>query len=1478
RGPSVNVQTACSTSLVAVCMAAQNLLGYRCDVALAGGVSITFPAHRGQHHQEGGILSPDGHCRTFDAQAAGTVLGDGAGVVVLKRLSDALADGDNVLAVIKGTAINNDGSVKIGYTAPSADGQAEAIALAQAEAGIAPDTISYIEAHGTGTPLGDPIEIAGLTKAFGPTRKKQFCAIGSVKSNIGHLDIAAGVAGLIKTVLALQHEAIPPSLHFDKPNPKIDFASSPFVVNHALKPWPRTAAAPRRAGVSSFGIGGTNAHAVLEEAPALEPTSASRKKQLLLLSAKSATALEAATDNLAAHLAGQGSAAVLADVAYTLQVGRKIFPYRRAVVVEDTTDALRVLRAKDAKQLITARSDAAQPKIAFLFPGQGSQSVGMAREIYATEPSFRATVDRCCDWLKPRLGLDLREVMFAPAERAEAAGKLLTETRITQPALFVIEYALAQLWVSWGVKPTAMIGHSLGEYVAATLAGVMTLEDALTLVAERARLMQAQPAGAMIAIRLPEAQVQPLLRNTLALAAVNAPGLCVVSGPFDAVEALERELAASAIPSKRLATSHAFHSAMMEPALKPLADVLRRMKLSAPKLAWVSNVTGKWITPQQATSPEYWTTHLRQTVRFADGVAELVAGGSTVLLEVGPGSTLASLAKQHTATANNAATTVATLGRAKEGASDLGAMLAALGELWVAGVVPNWRDGFYANETRRIVPLPTYPFERKRYYIEPAPGTVSGPVAATQARAVVAEATVAENNNEVASAASADASEVGTVATLRKLFQNLSGYDLAGASADASFYELGFDSLFLTQASRAVSREFGMEVTFRQLREDFVSFATLAAHLDARSGKTDAAPAQPAAVVSKTPAADSKPFPLSDAQREVWFASQMSPGSALAYNESMTLRIAGALDVAALQRALNALVARHESLRIRIAADGATQQIAASAETKLAVTEGQPEAAWQEAQVRQPFTLAGGALFRPALLRVDAHTHLLALVVHHVIADGWSLGLMARELAELYKAELPGKPAALAQPASFSAYLARKDAAPALPAARDYWRNEFKDGAPSFDLPTDRPRKAERDYSGALALRTLTPSTAAALKALCAQRGCTAFAALLAAYSALLHRLTGQDDLVIGVPSAGQVLGGETSLVGHFANLLAIRSTLRDTQTFGDYLAQITAKLNAAMDHSQLPFGEVLKQLNLPRDPSRAPLAPVVFNTTGRQTVLSFGEATGEGVPAPKPFVHFDLNLHFGIAGETVVLGCYFSAELFDRATIERWLGHFETLLAAAATAPDTAVSALPLLSAAERQTMLVEWNSAKLDFSRTATVPDLFEAQVKRTPEAVAVVGEKDRLTYAELDQCAERVAAQLRAAGVQRDERVGLFLRRTPHLLVGILGVLKSGAGYVPLDPAYPADRLAGIVSDAQVKLLVTERALVDARPAGAMTPILVDDTTAPSSAAVPSAALTRPAADSLAYVIYTSGSTGKPKGVQIEHRAVVALIAWA
>ncbi|NEQ84319.1 MAG: type I polyketide synthase, partial [Moorea sp. SIO2I5] len=563
-GPSITVQTACSTSLVAVHLACQSLLSGECDMALAGGVSIQFPHKKGYLYQEGMIMSPDGHCRTFDAKAKGTLGGNGLGIVVLKRLEDAIADGDYIYAQIKGSAINNDGSSKVGYTAPSVEGQAAVISEAQSIAEIDPETITYIEAHGTATPLGDPIEIAALTKVFrGTTEKKGFCAIGSLKTNMGHLDAAAGVGGLIKTVLALKHKKLPPSLNFETPNPTIDFANSPFYVNTTLSEW-NTNGTPRRAGVSSFGIGGTNAHVVLEEAPTLEPSSTSRPWQLLILSAKTNSALEIATTNLAAHLK-QHPDINLADVAYTLQVGRTAFEYRQMLVCQDIDDARKALSAPETQPVFTHYQELTQRPVVFMFSGQGSQYVNMAQELYQTEPTFRAQIDSCSELLIPNLEVDLRHILYPQPEKIETATLKLKQTAIAQSALFVVSYALAILWQEWGVSPQAMIGHSIGEYVAATLAGVFSLEDALALVAKRGQLMQQQPPGAMLAVSISEQECQTLLGDRLSLAVINGLSQCVISGPIEAIDTLQQQLSEQKVESRRLHTSHAFHSQMMEP-------------------------------------------------------------------------------------------------------------------------------------------------------------------------------------------------------------------------------------------------------------------------------------------------------------------------------------------------------------------------------------------------------------------------------------------------------------------------------------------------------------------------------------------------------------------------------------------------------------------------------------------------------------------------------------------------------------------------------------------------------------------------------------------------------------------------------------------------------------------------------------------------------------------------------------------------
>ncbi|MGF1938036.1 MAG: SDR family oxidoreductase [Nostoc sp. ChiQUE02] len=709
QGPSYAVQTTCSSSLVAVHLACQSLLSGECDIALAGGVSISTAD--GYLYQEGGIESPDGHCRAFDAKAAGTVKGRGLGLVVLKRLEEAIADGDCIHAIIKGSAINNDGSDKVSYTAPSVNGQAKVIRAAQVMAEVEPDTISYIEAHGTGTSLGDPVEIAALTQAFRTkTQNKGFCGIGSVKTNIGHLDSTAGVAGLIKTALALKHKQIPPSLNFEEPSPQIDFANSPFYVNNKLSEW-KTNGTPRRAGVSSFGFGGTNAHVILEEAPITKSSSPSRTWQLLLLSTKTNTALETATENLVNYLQ-KNPDINLADVAHTLQLGRWNLNHRRMVVCQNQEDAINALQ--DPQRAFTHYQEPSNRPVAFMFSGQGSQYVNMGRELYESETIFRQQIDYCCELLKPHLQLDLRTVLYPNAETVQEATQKLQQTAITQPALFVIEYALAKLWMAWGVRPEMMIGHSIGEYVAATIAGVFSLEDALAIVAMRGKLMQQLPGGAMLSVQLPEQEVQQLLDKEISLAANNAPSSCVVSGATEAIEKLQHKLEQIGVNCRRLHTSHAFHSQMMSPIIETFIQSLQKVKLNSPKIPFVSNVSGTWITAAEATDPNYWARHLRQPVRFSLGITELLKQSEPILLELGPGRTLTSLAKQHQTDKLIALTSIR---HPQEQQSDVEFLLNTLGKLWLVGIQIDW-SGFYVDEKRHRIPLPTYPFERQRYWIE----------------------------------------------------------------------------------------------------------------------------------------------------------------------------------------------------------------------------------------------------------------------------------------------------------------------------------------------------------------------------------------------------------------------------------------------------------------------------------------------------------------------------------------------------------------------------------------------------------------------------------------------------------------------------------------------------------------------------------------------------------------------------------------
>ncbi|MEA2691734.1 MAG: hypothetical protein QOJ16_1121, partial [Acidobacteriota bacterium] len=1536
RGPSLTVQTACSTSLVAVHLAVQSLWNGECDIALAGGVRISVPQRSGYLYTPGGILSPDGHCRPFDAAAGGAVDGDGAGIVVLKRLAEALADGDHIHAVILGSAINNDGAVKIGYTAPSARGQADVVALAQALAEVAPETISYVETHGTATPLGDPIEISALAQVFGGSEESAgtSCALGSVKGNIGHLDAAAGVAGLIKTILALEHRQLPPSLHFERPNPRLDLAATPFYVNTELADWP-AGETSRRAGVSSFGIGGTNAHVVLEEAPSQPPGGLSRPRQLLLLSAATASALETATENLALHLQGdpETDLAEIADTAFTLAVGRRAFPQRRMVVVTDAADAAGALAALDPKRVLSRRQEGENQRVAFLFPGQGSQYPGMASALYAAEPTFRREVDRAADLLRPYLkidgidGLDIREVLGAgePGDPGTAAVRL-TQTAFAQPALFVVEYALARLWMEWGVRPEAMLGHSVGELVAACLASVFTLEEALSLVAARGRLMQEMAPGVMLSVALGEGEVRSLLSLVgpgLEIAAVNTPTLSVVSGPEEAIVELSRRLAERGVENRRLHTSHAFHSASMDPVVERFRAEVARLRPRAPEVPILSNRTGTWLTPEEATDPRYWAEHLRHPVLFSAGLTELFARPSLTLLEVGPGRTLTALARRHPGRPPRQRV-LPSLPTAQEAGGENESILRALGQLWLAGVEVDW-NGFYVHERRRRAVLPTYPFERKRFWVEPkaeAPGPRSLALAGSLA---VVEAAgepgggIGGGHDRPDLTTAYVAPRSATEERLAAIWREILGVDAVGVHDD--FFELGGHSLLGTQLVSRVRSELRVEVPLARLFEA-ATVADLAALIEA-GREAERLPSAPPILEPREPREPREPdepplvprarsasAPLSFAQQRLWFLDRLAPGS-VAYNLPRGLRLGGGVDPAALAASFSEIVRRHESLRTTfVEAEGRlrpVQVVAPPAPLPLPLVDlaGLPPAerereGWYlgRQESRRLFDLARGPLLRTLLVRLAPDDHLLSVVMHHIVADGWSIGVFVGEMEAVYPAFRAGLPSPLPelpiQYADFALWQRGRLERGAFDGQIDYWRRQLAAAPEALDLPYDRPhnlpKPAVESFRNGLLPFAVPPALASDLGVLARRHGATLAMALVGGFQALLGRYSGQEDLAVGVAIAGRNRREIEGLIGFFVNTLVFRADLSgrsgapetaEALGFGGLLDRTRRVALGAYAHQDLPFDKLVEVLQPARSLSRHPFFQVMFGfeTLRRQTLempgLTLSNLEEERVDTGA--AKFDLTLSM-TEGPGELAGLFeYNAELFDPATIARLRRHFENLLRSAVRRPETSLGDLPLLDPEERRQLVEDWNATASPYPADASLGEVFEAEARRAPDAPAVVYEGAVLTYGELDRRAERLALDLRRLGVGREDLVGLCLARSLGLVVGMLGVLKAGGAYVPLDPGYPPERLGFMLEDTGLRVLVAEESTLGSLPPHRAEVMLLDgdrrrETPAGAGRQSPLEPL---GGVGLAYVMYTSGSTGRPKGVAVTHRGILRLV---
>ncbi len=1524
KGPSINVQTGCSSALVAVHLACQSLLGYQCDMALAGGISLQMPDAPGYLFEPGGILSPDGHCRAFSAEAQGAVAASGVGIVVLKRLADALADGDTIHAVIKGSALNNDGASKIGYTAPSIEGQARVIDMAQAAAAVDPRSITFVEGHGSGTPLGDPIEMAALTRAFrAGTADRGFCALGSVKTNIGHCDTAAGVAGLIKTVLALKHRQIPPTLHFERPNPQLDLESSPFYVNARLIDWP-AGSTPRRAGVSSFGIGGTNAHVIVEEAPLQTPadsSSADRAWDLLVLSARSEEALERATDNLAEHLERHPGAS-LSDVAWTLQAGRRRFAWRRTLACPggDVSEAARALRERDPRRLLSASEEAVDRPVAFLFPGLGDHYPGMAAGLYRDEPVFRREIDRCADVLAPLLGLDLRQVLFPTTEAEEPAGidlramlgrrdplagSPLVRTAVAQPATFAVEYALARLWESWGIRPAAMLGYSLGEYVAAAMAGVFTPEDALRVVAERARLIEELPAGAMLAVPLPEAETTELLGRRLSIAALNGPGVTVVAGPPEEVEGLARILEGRGLAARPLPTTHAFHSWMMEPVAGAVRELLASVRLHAPSLPYVSDVTGGWITAAETTDPEYWVAHLLRPVRFAAGLAEVWREPATALLEVGPGQSLGSLAVQHTADRNRVV--VPSLRGSWEKQPDGAFLLAALGKLWLAGRRVDWA-GFHAGERRRRIPLPTYPFERKSYWVGGARRSGPAPVPlwavadqpAPAAEPALAAAPAARHTRPtLRNAFVPPGTELERA--LASLWERLLGIE--GIGLHDNFFELGGHSLLGTQLVNLAREVLGADLPLEALFATPTVAGMAAAVAAARTGSAGQAP-QLVPVGRSERKGD---LPLSFAQSRMWFLHQLAPGSPV-YNIPFAVRLAGALDPAALTAAVREVVRRHEALRTTFH-DVGGRPAQAIAPPEAAVSQVVPvidlgalPAGAREAELRRlgaesaglPFDLARGPLLRLGLVRLEGRDHALLLNMHHIISDGWSMGVFVGELAALYEDLRSGRPPSLPalpiQYADFADWQSRWLSGEVLERHLAWWRGRLEGKPATTELPFDRPRSEAGAALRAVAgkRRLVVPAgLTSALRALAEREGVTPYIVLLAAFDAVLARYGRQDDISVGTPTANRTRAEVAGLIGFFVNTLVLRVDLAGDPTFRELVGRAGEAALGAFAHQDLPFEKLVEELHPERALTVTPLFQVMFSYQNAPLPrIELPGLTLSGVESDTATAMFDLTLTTGEIGAGPDAGglrltLEYASALFEAATAERMLGHFAHLLAAAVAEPGRRLSALPLCSEAELFQLLAEWNDTEADAPDVLLAHQLVAARAAADPEALAVAGGGERLSYGELDARAGRLACHLRELGIGREAAVTVCLERSPALLVAMLAVLKTGGAYLPLDPAYPPERLAGILAEAAAPLVLTREGLRDRLPvevSGARV-LALDSLDLPPSPGGSGVRMGEggQGGDGLAYVIYTSGSTGVPKGIEVTHGSLRNLITW-
>jgi amino acid adenylation domain-containing protein len=1499
KGPAMTVQTACSTSLVAIDTACQSLLRGRCEIAAAGGVSITWEDEYGYLYEKGMVRSPDGHCRAFDAKSEGTVGGNGAGIVILKRLTQAVADRDTIHAVIIGISVNNDGSRKVGYTAPSVGAQAQVIQEALEMAGAEAESVGYIEAHGTGTSLGDPIEIEALKLAFN-TDKRHYCRIGSVKTNIGHLDAAAGVAGFIKTILILKHQQIPPSLYFETPNPVIDWEKSPFQVNKELYDW-KQGKEPLRAGVSSFGIGGTNAHVLLEEAPIPPTTSDTQEEgrrlrhqtQLLLLSAKTEAALDQLEKNLARFLK-QNPGIHLPDLAYTLQVGRRAFQYRRIYVGQQIDDLIKnlTLTQSDTHRKTKQITGEQKRRVVFAYPGIGSQYENMGIDLYHGLTEFRNQMNLCFEKILKVCDLDLKEELY-PSEGESSTHREpgIEDFTLIQLKVFVMQYSLTRLLEKWGIKPEVLLGYSFGEYTVACVSGVVSLEDTIRLILHRSQLIQNLPQGGMVSIPLPVEKVRNLLNSQLSVAIDNGES-CIIAGPVNVIEELERSLKNKKYMYFRLPNSVALHSKVMEPVLLDFEREVRTYSLNPPQIPYISNVTGTWITPGEAQDPIYWVRHLRQTIRFADGVQELIKGGDCLIIEIGPGRDLSNLIQRFIPEGSNHEVLNLVQSEGKKRPDDEH-LLKKIGQLWCQGSLVDW-VGFYAGEERYRIPLPTYPFEKRRFpcgnisvqLLNKAVGEKKIEPFLLDKQQFNEKHLVPEiNRNPSLERPDIDTPYVEPFNRLQKkmveLWQQIFGFPRIGIEDD--FFELGGDSLKAILLIGRIEKNIQVKLPVSAIFDN-PDIQALSLYME------KLCPGEHLQI----PSVEKREYyPLSSAQKRLIFLNQLEE-IGTTYNMTFALRVEGDLDKTNLEKAFKELIHHHESLRTsflwrKITPIQKVHQDFCFKLEEYQLDENQNLLIQHLQSFIRPFDLSQCPLLRVGIFNKKKIPAMLVVDMHHIISDGSSITQLIRDFTTLY---IGGTLTPLKlQYKDFTLWQEQHQSTENMKNQEKYWMEHLAgfDALAGIDLPYDYPRPNIKSFEGDLHEEWVSQEETSSFKELSMSMRTTPFISLLSVFYLLLYRYSGQQEIAVGTAISGRIHPDLQPVTGMFVNMLVMKIRISTGITCKDLIKETRDIELRAIENQEVQFEDLIDKLEIKRDLSRNPLFEVAFLFQNMENEIPIQENT-----VFKPFRKINPTSKFDlifIAREEkgqLIVGFEYCSRLFRKATIERMNGHLLNCISQVIQDPQKTLGEIELVKDKEKQQLLKDFNQTSMTFPKNKVIHEIFHEQAEKKPGKIVLKGrsiERNKpssalfLTYQEMDRRSNQLAFSLLYSGEAGPTGiVGIYLGPCIERVIAQMAVLKAGAAFVPISEKLPKYRIKNIIEDSQAGIILTrgkngENLPKSTKDKGFKYRVFIPDSLEGDETLEEIKGQPRDPV----YIIYTSGTMQQPRGVVVEHRALINLCEW-